>query len=287
MKNFRIVGLLLILVVLSTLLEGCFRKGENDPFISFSSRKARMSGRWDIAEFTGNYLLKLNSGENRKINLKQSGSSVSELTEYINMATETQDSLQAGQDTSIEWKGKIVEAYFDIRADGTFDYAYEYTLEMTHSKFFPEGDSTVGIYAPTSYAFTIDSTMKRNYRTEYRGRWNFLNNVDGSKKGERVIFEIENAAYVSNLAITYVYDFDIDDLEIEHDTSFSTQSLESENFKYANGEFSTVWYLDKLKGQEATMMRELDYIYTHALTGFEGYKTTKKGTEMIEMSQQK
>ena len=110
MKNFRIVGVLLILVMMTTLLEGCFRKGENDPFISFSSRKSRMSGVWNITEFTGDYLLKLNSGENRKILLKQSGASISETTEYINMSTETQDSLKAGQDTIIEWKGKIIDA---------------------------------------------------------------------------------------------------------------------------------------------------------------------------------
>jgi hypothetical protein len=45
--------------------------------------------------------------------------------------------------------------------------------------------------------------------------------------------------------------------------------------------------LDKLKGAEVTMIRELDYIYTHALTGFVGYKTTKKGSELIEMEQEK
>ncbi len=287
MKKIRIVGLLLILVMMSTLLEGCFRKGENDPFITFSSRKSRMSGVWDITEFTGDYLLKLNSGENRKVFLKQSGSSVSETTEYINMATATQDSLGAGQDTTIEWKGKLIEAFFDIRADGTFDYAFEYTLTMVHSTEYPDGDSLVGIYAPTTNHFTLDSTMKRNYRTEYRGRWNFLSNVDGMKNKERVIFEIENAAFVYNMATTFTYDFLEDDLPNNSDTSYSIQSLESENYKYANGEFSILWSLDKLKGSEATMMRELDYIYTHALTGFVGYKTTKKGNELIEMEQTK
>ena len=293
MKKFRIIGLLLIVVMMSTLLEGCFRKGENDPFISFRSRKARMSGSWTITEFTGDYLVKLNDGENRKILLKQNGITISETTEYINMSQHTQDSLQAGQDTTIEWKGKIIDAFYEIREDGTFDFAYEYTLEKTHSKYYENGTTLpITPYFPAypGMPFTIDSTMTRNYRTEYRGRWNFLDDVDGYKYRERVIFEIENAIHLTNRAVTYVCDAEDDDgkwdLGNPVDTSFSSQSLESINHKYANGEYSILWELDKLKNLEVTMLRTLDHIYTHALTGFEGYKTTRKGTEFTELEQE-
>lgn len=292
MKKFRIIGLLLLVVVMSTLLEGCFRKGENDPFISFRSRKARMSGVWTITQFTGDYLEKLNSGENRKIILAQTGTTISETTDYIGMSQATQDSLQAGQDTTIEWKGKMIDSYYDIREDGTFDFAYEYILEKTHSKTYENGNAnpiTPFFPAFPGKPFNIDSTMKRNYRTEYKGRWNFLDDVDGYKNRERVIFEIENATYITNYSVTYVLDAEDDDGRWDQgdpvDTTFSSQSLESVNHKYANGELSILWELDKLKNLEVTMMRELDHIYTHALTGREGYKDTRKGSEIVEMEQ--
>ncbi len=313
MKKFKIVGLLLIVVVMSTLLEGCFRKGENDPFISFRSRQARMSGNWTITEFKGDYLEKLNSGENRKIILKQNGNSISETISYIGMSAETQDSLQAGQDTTIEWKGKIIEAMYDIREDGTFDFAYEYTLEKTHGKAYDEGynytiptykyNPDYPLYTPSNppadfkyffppypgVAFKVDSTMKRNYRREYRGRWNFLDDVDGYLYRERVIFEVESSTYLTNYSVTYILDADDDDGRWDDgdpvDTTFSSQSLESTSHKYANGEFSILWELDKLRNLEITMMRELDHIFTHALTGDAGYKHTKKGNELVEMEQ--
>lgn len=289
MKKFRIVGLLLILVITSTLFEGCFRKGVNDPFISFRSRKARMTGIWDITEFNGIYHEKLNTGENRDIILHQTNKTISETTDYIKISQATQDSLGAGQDTSIEWKGQMIDSYYDIRDDGTFEFAYEYVLEKTHFKVFEEGSSTVGIFAPTSLPFRVDSTMSRNYRTEYRGRWNFLDDVDGYNNKERIIFEIENATYLTNYATTFVYDAEEDELTYPDptDTTYSTQSLESVNHKYANGEFSILWEIDKLKNMEATFTRKLDHIYTHALTGTEGYKYTNKGSELVELIQEK
>jgi len=288
MKNFRIFGFLLLVVVMSTLLEGCFRKGENDPFVSLRSRKARMTGVWDITEFKGDYLRKLNSGENRKIDLIQSGTSISETTHYIDMTEATQDSLFCTtSDTTIEWKGKMIEAFYDIRKDGSFDYAFEYTLEMTHSTDFPEGSSTIGMFAPTNNPFRLDSTMKRNIRTEFRGRWNFLYDVDGYKKKERIVFEIESVTYLWNNAITYVYDFEDDDLPIETDTTYSTQNFASTSQKYANGEFAFLWEIDKLKNLEITLMRDVDQITTQASTGSSGSKNTEKGSELLEMVQEK
>lgn len=293
MKKFRIIGLLLVVVVMSTLLEGCLRKGENDPFVSFRSRKARVTGTWSVADFTGDYLLKLNTGENRKILLAQVGNSVSETTEYINMSAKTQDSLSAGQDTIIEWKGKLVEAIYDFKKDGTFKYSYEYTLEKTHSKNYEEGnpDAITPFFPPyPGKAFSIDSTMTRNYRTEYVGRWNFLDDVDGYKNRERIILEIEDARFITNYAVTYVCDAEDDDgfwdLNDPVDTSFSSQSLQSVNHKYANGENSILWELDKLKNLEITMIRELDHIYTVASNDIFGYKHTEKGSELVELEQE-
>jgi hypothetical protein len=292
MKKYRIVGLLVIVALMSTLLAGCFAKGENDPWMSFSSRKKRMSNNWNIVKFEGKYLRKLNCGENRKIDLLQSGSSVSETTQYITMCEDTQDSLQAGQDTTIEWKGKLDEAFYNINEDGTFTFVYEYTLSKTHSKYYENGnpDSIHPFFPPyPGKPFTIDSTMKRNYRTEYKGRWNFLNDIDGWEEDERVIFEIESSAFIINYAVTYVCDAEDDDGRWENqdpvDTTFSSQSLESITQKFANAEYNEVWAIDGLNGEAVTMTRPLDHVYTHAETGFDGFKETKSGSELYELEE--
>lgn len=299
MKKFRVIGLLLLVVMLSTLLEGCFRKGENDPFISFRSRQARMSGNWTMTEFTGDYLLKLPGGENRKILLKQNGTSISETTEYINMSPSTQDSLTAGQDTTIEWKGKIIEAIYNIREDGTFNFAYEYTLDKTHSKYYENGKPTptTPFFPAYSEPYTMDSTMTRNYKTEHTGRWNFLDDVDGYKNRERVIFEIENSIHITNYAVTYVCDAEDDEGKWSEgnpvDTSFSHTYRQSTNHKYANGEKSILWELDKLKNLEVTMVRSLDHIHNYSLTFPSDTKlgadttssSSRKGSEFVELEQ--
>jgi hypothetical protein len=51
MKTFGKI-VLAAAVVLPTVFTGC-KKGENDPFISLRSRKARMAGEWNVQDGTG------------------------------------------------------------------------------------------------------------------------------------------------------------------------------------------------------------------------------------------
>ncbi len=290
MRNRKVLVLFLVAVMTATLFEGCFKKGDEDPFISLRSRKARITQDWEVSGFEGKYLVKLNSGENRFIDLKQTGNEISETTEYTKMSQTTQDSLSAGQDTTIVWKGKINDAYYKIKNDGSFEFVYEYTLEKTHRKEYLENgyNQPISTFWPAfpGQNFSVDSVMKRNYRTVYKGRWNFLHNEDGYKNKERIIFEIEDAVNITNLSTTYIFDAEDDDGVFPNnpvDTTFSRQSLESVSNKYANGERSILWEINKLRSKEVTFKRMLDHIYTHALTGTEGYKETKRGSESIEL----
>lgn len=48
--------ILLTSIILATLLiTSCFRKGEDDPLISFQSRKARVAGKWEVSSIVANY----------------------------------------------------------------------------------------------------------------------------------------------------------------------------------------------------------------------------------------
>ncbi len=262
MKNFRIFSALLAVVMMLTLLEGCFKKGDNDPWISFRSRTARLAGDWTVDQFNAKYSKKLASGENRNITLNQSGTSFKEIIEYLQMSAETQDSLKAGQDTTITWKGKMVNRKWRIDKNHSFEFVYEYKLVKTASKNYEEGSVTEGIFAPTNKAFMLDSTLIRNYTVEYSGHWAFLGGGDGYKNKERVTFNIEKQIYTSNISTTYTYDAEDDDDSYPNpiDTSFTVSSLTIQNNKYSSGEKSIVWDIDKLKNKEITLIRAIDQV---------------------------
>ena len=47
MKNFTFNLLLFIIIIVVFTMSSC-KKGEDDPFISFRSRKARITGEWNL-----------------------------------------------------------------------------------------------------------------------------------------------------------------------------------------------------------------------------------------------
>ena len=275
------------------MLSSCSKSDDNTSLGGtnlLASKTIAMSNNWNILKFDGDYLMKLNSGERREIVIKQSDTTISETISYISMSAETQDSLQAGQDTTIEWKGKINEAFYEIREDGTFDFVYEYTLEKTHGKYYENGKpDPIPPFFPAypGKPFTIDSVMKRNYRTTYSGRWNFLYNVDGWNEFERVIFEIENASHITAYSATYICNAEDDDGSWNSgdpvDTTFSRQDLEITVYKYANGERNEIWEIDELNDEFVTIKRSLDFILTHTITGYGGYKKTLSGSELYKL----
>jgi len=57
----RIVVLSLYLIVTFVLFNGC-RRGEDDPFISFRSRKARVTGKWKMTSYKTTYNYTESSG---------------------------------------------------------------------------------------------------------------------------------------------------------------------------------------------------------------------------------
>lgn len=47
----KIILILTGAILSSALLEGCLKKGENDPFISLKSRRARVAGEWKMTKY--------------------------------------------------------------------------------------------------------------------------------------------------------------------------------------------------------------------------------------------
>ena len=94
--------LLLIVFVSSTfMLESCFKKGPSDPFISFKSRKARMTGDWKIKDYLLETTTDFIDGEKDIYKFTGTDDNVSEKIGY-----EHKDGVK---DTTWTWNGKVVQ----------------------------------------------------------------------------------------------------------------------------------------------------------------------------------
>jgi len=254
------------------LLESCFKKGPNDPFISFKTRKARMTGEWKIKD----YLLETTTDyiDGKKDIYKFTGKddAVSEKIGY--------ESVQGKKDTTWTWNGKIVtERMFIFDKNGKVTYKYHYKL----SEFYEdEADGpTVDYDGETWWSDTTLSIERKYYNT---GTWNFLLGVDDYKRKERVsiVWEYVDFEQIDNTKIVYRSEDEEEQPWKEVNSPIRQQSRSY----YYNGELTELWILDKLKGKELMMYRYIDNNTKESLESAEVLNTSIKGYEQYDLEQE-
>ncbi|NLA25210.1 MAG: hypothetical protein GX879_09620 [Bacteroidales bacterium] len=229
-KNFTGIVLLTIIILLPSL-SGCFKKGDEDPFLSIYTRKARVTGLWTVDYYNSN--LKTIYGDDETqlrtiIDIK--GTSWKETTTWL------------GTDSIREIKGKIVldnagqpkfTYYFD--KNGIMRYIYEYeTVRIGENE-------DIG----------VDTTVTTTIRHEYTGTWNFLGNIDDYKNKERIALVIEEEKYVE-IETRYIVSED------DEGAGEFRSTRQARTIRYANGEMSTFWTLRMLKNKEIIMDQNID-----------------------------
>jgi hypothetical protein len=191
------------------------KRGDDDPFLSFNSRKARVTGEWIIenwkeeSSYTTSYsydgIQSTNSG-NSKYEINGNNITISETNTY-----------STGIST-YNYNGGV-SAKISFKKDGTFSRIIEF--KNVSATIVYEGNSSTGIINGTS---------------ETSGTWNFLGGVEKDYKDkERVILNIlkENASF---------------------NTSYSDgNSIDNNTQSYANGQYSEVWHLSTLKNKEMVL----------------------------------
>jgi hypothetical protein len=242
------------------------KKGENDPFFSFRTRKARVTGYWDFANMDRQAFTKLPNGEfyNETLTLAD---------ENINLKI---DSTQTSHDTSYTISGKVKEAYYKFEKDGRLDYLLRYELTDPITKYDEITDLT-------TYEKTITTIeIKGN------GTWNFLNKIDNYKNKERLSLVFESL----NHKTTISYTIDIQDADGISVGGFPQiyNSVSNQENKWANGEFAQVWVLDMLKNKELHMYRQLDNLdlssYYSSIDPVTSSSTTTIGLESVILKQE-
>ncbi len=208
------------------LVPSC-KKGENDPALSFSSRKARFAGSWEMTGYEYNDRNQETDGDYQTTTQTLSGNTI----------TSVYADYDAGSGTTTSTNSTITvdKAEYTIEKDGTFTMEYNTTSVSTNDYTdFWSGDE----HTETT---TSVSTMT------VTGNWSFIGAVkEGDvtyKNKERVSMNWLTSMGTSSSSTT--------DMNNTQGTSTTTDNgTSSYTNNYYSGEVSMTYALDKLKGKE-------------------------------------
>jgi len=243
-------------------LNSC-KRGENDPFFSFRSRKQRVTGYWDINTVDKKTTTINKDGEKIIETFTISGENAKLITQTVNTPA----------DTIITVSGKVKEAFYRFDKDGRMDYVFRYELVDNYA----ETDEN------TSFT-TIERTIT-NYEYRGNGTWNFLAGMDNYSNKERLSLVFESLNHKKT--INYYINVFNDDGESQPGFPQWQNNVIVEEAKYANGEFAQVWVIDMLKAKETDLKRQIDNLDLFQTTEGEGTQSSisVKGDEFVGLKQ--
>lgn len=233
-RTFTISIILALLLVLP-FINGCLKKGEEDPFLSIYTRKARVTGDWKVNNFYSDVKTTVGSGTDNQTRtvLQVDGENWDE-TFYV-----------LGTDSVRETEGTILQYEYKFDKNGYYQSVYEYMI------------------VKNSYNEDLgqDSTITTVIKLEYFGTWNFLGNIDDYKNKERLALVITEEKYLEYIS-RYV---------VSEDDDGAGSSLPPTRIaiskRYANGEMSTIWTLKSLRNKEMIMHQNINAFYVETLNG--------------------
>ncbi len=226
---------LLVLAGAIVFASSC-KKGENDPGLSLSSRKARVSGEWNVSKMmvdeteTGTIYDWVTSTD-------KPYTDVSKYTVDGTNLTWSSSYTYNGVTTSTDGTGTVKVNNYTFEKDGNF------TSEL-EVEFVDVDNSVSGVTVTTT---TVDKTTST-------GTWNFLGGVEGDYKNkERIILNTLNSSTETKTTVVTVVTGGTTTTDSDANTYTST---------YANGENSQVWALDRLAGKEMVAKGESNQSWT-------------------------
>jgi hypothetical protein len=201
------------------------KKGENDPFLSLKSRKARLAGEYDIASWI------------TSLNATNSDGDAATLTTTINGSTGTtvMTSTPDGEPTTTTTRAIVVNsASFTIGKDGTWSSVMNTTTSWTD-----EGDGWI----VDNYSYTAVETSSES------GNWGFIGGqADEFKNKERILMSTLMSNTTSQTTSVTNYEDGSNDTD--------TGSLYNSTDTYAQGAMSVVYEIDMLKSKEITLVQD-------------------------------
>ena len=260
MKKYSVLFLLVIgILSTGTLYMGC-KKGQDDPFFSFRSRKARVAGEYDITSKNVSYITKLSSGMRIQTDVVISGTSQKTTIKWLGLAS----ALGSGDSTYVE-NATILQNWINFDKKGPFKGVYEYRVVQS----FLREDS--------GYTRKVTYTHKE----EFIGSWDFLSGVDNYKKKERIALIYEDMTETDTRTTIFTFE----DLP----PSSPTTSQKVVQHKYANGERGEILHIRELRSKKMVFDAKINQLTIGVDTtifGQSGSSWSVDGT-MIETLEEK
>lgn len=198
------------------------KKGENDPFLSLSSRKARISGEWNVSSYESEWHF-IDGSDSWHNTESFDGTNV----------TSTWSQTVSGTSSSGNGSDVITVSLFDfiINKDGTYEMHQNMVTVETGT------DSWTGF----DYTATTTSTYTES------GSWSFVGKAkDSYKSKERVVMNATHT--VGTDQTTTVTDIG------GGTTNTNVGDTDTDDYTYEIGENASIFDIDMLKGKEMTLM---------------------------------
>ena len=193
------------------------KKGENDPFLSLKSRKARIAGDWLITGYDYDNTYTQADGDSGTDKAVMNG----------DVITFTNTFTSGGTTTTSTSTTTVNEASYSFTKEGTFTAVW----------------NTTNVSVSTNSGFTTTTTTTSKSATS--GDWSFIGKQKKTYKNkERIVLNTLND--ISSNQQTSVT---VDDNGIFNDIT-NIGDLDAWEENYASGEVSESWELDMLKGKE-------------------------------------
>lgn len=210
------------------------KKGENDPFLSLSSRKSRMAGEYTV----DSWMTTTKEVDSDNVTY--------ETTTNIdgNSGTRITKTTDGGATVTTTRNITVNKATFTFEKDGTWSSEFNTTTTWTEAG---------GGWLVDQYNYTVVETMMES------GTWSFLGGQpEDFKNKERVMLSVTDAS--SSDQTTTKTDYTDGSSETE------TGDLYSYEENYSNGEYNMVFMIDMLKGKEMVLKQDLDGDYSNSTT---------------------
>lgn len=245
---------ILSVILFSGVISVSCKKGEDDPFLSFRSRKARFSGDWTITML------------DKRETITQGGTSVIVETEIEEEGVTEITTSGSFRETRL---GRMDIGHYQFKKDGDFSYTYQITI-------IENWRDTVYWNSPTEYHYR-DTTLTETRIFTASGTWNFLGNVDEYKNKERVILNFLKTN--SEVELNYFIENRISE-DPPNDPPFETvtnnteieRTLSSQN--YTEGGKTEIWRLTKLRNKEINA--KTNYMNVITTTNEQGFSDILK-----------
>ena len=241
---FRICSFFLAAILLITA-NAC-KKGENDPFLSLSSRKARVHGEWNLGSY------------------EYTEKSVSVSGDYFEITEVLDDgSILRIEEEYIDMEGNTLVDTIIIYIDQA---SYSFDKNGTWSRTFNTREVSSVVWQENEINYTIESTKTKKL-TE-TGDWSFVDGLkDQYANKERML--MNKLATNESLQITSVT---TDDQGSQ--PTYTNGNTIVNAYQYATGQVSNIVVIDRLARKEMVLKNDRIDTGSLSITPYQGVQTT-------------